>query len=147
MNNISDSAQLKPFQCFMGHWEGLCMTFDAGGNFLESAAVHLRADWLSDTVWRFQETWDNLYGFGKAEFDINLTVEGKTCFGADEKVSITGIGITPENYVFTIESKISQAIVYNNHYFLNSQQRRVITHKLREGKTHIFQIQDFGRVE
>jgi hypothetical protein len=60
---------------------------------------------------------------------------------------ITGVGITPENYVFTVESQLSQSIVDNNHYFLNPHQRRVITHKFRGGKTHIFQIQDFSRVE
>ena len=30
----------RPYQCFMGRWEGLCKTFSAGGDFLEASAVH-----------------------------------------------------------------------------------------------------------
>ena len=50
------------------------------------------------------------------------------------------------NYVFTIESAVSKTTVYNNHYFLDANTRRIITHKVRDGKTHCFQIQDFTRV-
>ena len=41
----------------------------------------------------------------------------------------------------------SANIVYNNHYFLNSDTRRIITHKVRDNKTSLFQIQDFARVQ
>ena len=36
--------------------------------------------------------------------------------------------------------------LYNNHYFLDPDTRRIITHKVRDGKTHCFQIQDFTRI-
>ena len=61
-------------------------------------------------------------------------------------VSIEGSEITPNNYVFTIISNLSKTTVYNNHYFLDANTRRIITHKVRDGKTHIYQIQDFVRV-
>jgi hypothetical protein len=54
--------------------------------------------------------------------------------------------LTPYNYVFTIWSNASNSTVYNNHYFLDQNTRRIITHKTRSNQTHIFQIQDFTRV-
>jgi hypothetical protein len=41
---------------------------------------------------------------------------------------------------------VSNTIVYNNHYFIDPNTRRIITHKVRDGATHLFQIQDFVRV-
>ena len=49
--------------------------------------------------------------------------------------------------MFTIDSRVSANIVYNNHYFLDPDTRRIITHKVRDGKTNLFQIQDFARVQ
>ena len=40
-----------------------------------------------------------------------------------------------------------ESTVYNNHYFIDPNNRRIITHKVRDGKTLIFQIQDFVRVQ
>ena len=54
--------------------------------------------------------------------------------------------LTPYNYVFAIDSKVSNTMVYNNHFFLDPNTRRIITHKVRNGKTHIYQIQDFVRI-
>ena len=42
---------------------------------------------------------------------------------------------------------MSNNIVYNNHYFLDPDTRRIITHKVRDGATNLFQIQDFTRVQ
>ena len=135
-----------PYQCFMGRWEGLCKTFDAKGNFIEASAVHMNVYWVDENTWHLHEYFENLYEFGPADIHTDITVEGKACFGANEAVSIEGTEITPFNYVFTIISELSGTTVYNNHYFLDPNNRRIITHKVRDGKTHIYQIQDFVRI-
>lgn len=146
-SNVNYGTPLpRSYQCFMGRWEGLCKTFDARGNFLEAAAVHMNVYWIDDNRWHLHEYFENLYEFGPADIHSDITVEGKFCYGASAAVTLEGAEITPNNYVFTIFSKLSNATVYNNHYFLDANTRRIITHKVREGKTHIYQIQDFVRV-
>jgi hypothetical protein len=130
----------------MGRWEGLCKTFDARGNFVEASAVHMNVYWLAEDTWHLHEYFENLYEFGPADIHTDISVEGKFCYGSNEMVSIEGAEITPFNYVFTIVSRLSGTTVYNNHYFLDPNNRRIITHKVRDGKTHIYQIQDFVRV-
>ncbi|MCA9952158.1 MAG: hypothetical protein KDE48_21050 [Anaerolineales bacterium] len=136
----------RPYQCFMGRWEGLCKTFDAKGTFLEASAVHMNVFWVSENSWHLHEYFENLYEYGPADIHSDITVEGKACYGANEMVTIDGAEITPYNYVFTIVSALSHTTVYNNHYFLDPNNRRIITHKVRAAKTHIYQIQDFVRI-
>jgi hypothetical protein len=135
-----------PYQCFMGRWEGLCKTFSAQGDFIEASAVHMNVYWIDEKTWHLHEYFENLYEFGPADIHSDITVAGKFCFGSNTAVSIEGTELTPNNYVFTIVSQLSGATVYNNHYFLDPNNRRIITHKVRDGKTHIFQIQDFVRI-
>ena len=37
-------ATMRPYQCFMGKWEGLCKTFDVHGQFLESTHVNMKGE-------------------------------------------------------------------------------------------------------
>lgn len=136
----------RPYQCFMGRWEGLCKTFDAKGNFLEASAVHMNVYWVDENTWHLHEYFEELYEFGPSDIHTDIKVDGKFCYGANEVVEIEGSEIVPNNYVFTIWSKLSDSTVYNNHYFLDANTRRIITHKVREGKTHIYQIQNFVRI-
>lgn len=136
----------RPYQCFMGRWEGLCKTFDVQGHFVEATAVHMDVYWVDENSWHLHEHFENLYGYGEAVYHTDIQVNGKQCHGANEMVKIEGAELTPYNYVFTIESAISQTTVYNNHYFLDPNNRRIITHKVRDGQTVVFQIQDFVRV-
>lgn len=137
----------RPYQCFMGKWEGLCKTFDAKGNFLESSAVHMDVYWVADDTWHLHEHFENLFEVGETVFHTDIKVSDKTCFADNEMIKIEGTEITPYNYVFTIWSNVSATTVYNNHYFLDPNTRRIITHKVRDGATHIFQIQDFVRIQ
>jgi hypothetical protein len=137
---------LIPYQCFMGRWEGLCKTFSPQGDFIESSAVHMDVYWLNATTWHLHEDFDHLYEVGKTVFHTDLTVNQKACFGDSPMAKIEGAMLTPYNYVFTIWSNVSKTTVYNNHYFLDQNNRRIITHKVRNDQTHIFQIQDFVRV-
>ncbi|MBL8046126.1 MAG: hypothetical protein JNL09_06270 [Anaerolineales bacterium] len=137
----------SPYQCFMGRWEGLCETFSPTGEFIEAGAVHMDVYWVDEHTWHLHEDFENFYGLGKAvTFHSDITVNGKFCSGESELVKLEGTELTPFNYVFTIWSAVSQTTVYNNHYFLDPNNRRILTHKVRDGKTNIFQIQDFVRV-
>lgn len=148
MNKTVDHppAAANPYQCFMGRWEGLCKSFDPAGVYLESSAVHMNVFWLDDHTWHLHEHFENLYGVGETIYDTPISVEGKKCFAKSEQISLEGAELTPFNYVFTIDSRVSNTIVYNNHYFFDPDTRRIITHKVRDGKTHLFQIQDFARI-
>ena len=137
----------RPYQCFMGRWEGLCKSFSPEGEFLESSAVHMDVYWLDDQTWHLHEHFENLYGVGETIFNTPIGVEGKRCFADSEQISLEGTELTPYNYVFTIDSRVSNTIVYNNHYFLDPDTRRIITHKVRDGKNNLFQIQDFARIQ
>lgn len=156
MNTLPEHLQLKhygvtetwmiPYQCFMGRWEGLCKTFTPQGVFVEAAAVHMDVYWVDAQTWHLHEDFDNLYEVGPTVFHTDLHVREKFCYGDSPLVRIEGTMLTPYNYVFTIWSQVSGTTVYNNHYFIDQNNRRIITHKIRDGKTHIFQIQDFVRV-
>jgi hypothetical protein len=137
---------VRPFQCFMGQWEGLCKTFDLEGNFLEASAVHADIYWIASDIWHFHEHFEKLYGYGEIVFHSDIKVTGKTCYGEDAQLKIEGTELTPYNYIFRVESMASQSQIFNNHYFIDPNNRRIVTHKLRDGQSHIFQIQDFVRV-
>ncbi len=145
MKNYGPAGE-RPYQCFMGKWEGLCKTFSARGQFLEASAVHMDVYWVDDNTWHLHEHFDNLYEVGETVFHTDIKVDGPFCHAESEQIKIWGTGLTPRNYVFTIESGVSNTTVYNNHYFLDHDTRRIITHKLRGGQTHLFQIPDFARV-
>jgi hypothetical protein len=130
----------------MGRWEGLCKTFTPRGEFVEASAVHMDVYWVDEQTWHLHEHFENLYEYGEAVFHTDIKVDGKFCHGETSQIRLHGTEITPFNYVFTIESGVSQTTVFNNHYFLDPNTRRIITHKLKGGKTHCFQIQDFVRI-
>jgi hypothetical protein len=136
----------RPYQCFMGKWEGSCKTFTAAGEFVEASAVHMDVYWIGDNSWHLHEHFENLYEVGETTFHTDIEVAGKTCAGGNDMVKLTGTELTAYNYVFTIESAVTKTTVYNNHYFLDPDTRRIMTHKVRGGATHVFQIQDFVRV-
>ena len=144
-HNYGTPHLMRPYQCFMGHWEGLCKTFTPKGEYLEATAVHMWVYWVSENTWHLHEEFDNLYGVGPVTFHSDIHVDGKFCHGENDLIKLWGTGLTPYNYVFTIESGVSGTTVYNNHYFLDPNKRRIITHKLRDGVDDIFQIQDFTR--
>lgn len=137
---------LRPYQCFMGRWEGLCKTFGPDGVFIESTAVHMDVYWIAEDMWHLHEDFENLYGIGRQVYDSDFRVVGKNCYAENALIKVVGTEITPYNYNFIIDSAVTQSIVFNNHYFLDPNTRRIMTHKMRDGKTTVFQIQDFVRV-
>jgi len=147
VNRNYGPASPRPYQCFMGKWEGLCKSYTPGGEFLDGSAVHMDVYWLDDNTWHLHEHFENLYEVGETVYDTPISVDGKRCFASSEMISLEGTQLTAFNYVFTIDSSVSGTIVYNNHYFIDPNTRRIITHKVRDGATHLFQIQDFVRVE
>ena len=57
----------RPYQCFMGRWEGMCKTFGAKGEYLEASAVHMDVYWVDDVSWHLHEHFENLYEIPYAE--------------------------------------------------------------------------------
>ena len=138
-------ALMRPYQCFMGKWDGLCKTFDPAGEPLHSARVEMDVYWVGDDAWHLHEHFFDLYGVGEVTFHTDIQVDGRRCWADGEQIRLEGTELTAFNYVFTIWSAVSKTTVYNNHYFLDPDTRRILTHKVRDGKTHIFQVQDFVR--
>jgi hypothetical protein len=137
----------RPYQCFMGRWEGLTKSFTPRGDFIESTAVHMEVYWVDDNTWHLHEAFERFYPLGKpVVFETDIQVDGKFCWGENALIRLDGSEITPYNYVFTIHSDVSKTTVFNNHYFIDPNQRRIITHKVKDGKTELYQIQDFVRV-
>ena len=145
MKNYGEK-QHRPYQCFMGKWEGLCKTFAVNGEFLESTKVNMDVYWVDEQTWHLHEYFENLYQAGETTFHTDIKVEGKQCFADSKMITLVGSELTPYNYVFTIESDVTKTTVLNNHYFIDPNTRRIITHKMREGRTHCYQIQDFTRI-
>jgi hypothetical protein len=102
--------------------------------------------WIDEHTWHLHEDFEKLYEVGPMVFHTDIRVDGKRCFAESPQIKLTGTELTAFNYVFTIESAVSRTTVYNNHYFLDPDTRRILTHKVRDGKTHVFQVQDFVRV-
>lgn len=130
----------------MGRWEGLCKTFGPDGVFIESTAVHMEVYWTGEDSWHLHEDFDNLYGVGQQVYDSDFRVVGNNCYAENELIKVVGTALTPYNYNFIIDSAVTKSIVFNNHYFLDPNNRRIMTHKMRNGQTIVFQIQDFVRV-
>ncbi|MBK1987260.1 hypothetical protein A0J48_006880 [Sphaerospermopsis aphanizomenoides BCCUSP55] len=135
-----------PYECFVGNWDGVCRTFSPEGEFLEDTKVKIQVNWISANQWHFYEHISNLYQVGKVAYEFDVNVQGKYCYGSSPQIEIQGVQLTSTNYVFTMKSQVSQSTVYNNHYFITPDHRRIITHKLKDGVTYIFQIQDFVKV-
>jgi len=147
VNRDYGPASPRPYQCFMGRWEGLCKSFTPDGDFLDASAVHMDVYWLDDQTWHLHEHFENLYEVGETTYDTPISVDGKRCWANSDMINLHGTELTAFNYVFTIDSAVSGTIVYNNHYFIDPDTRRIITHKVRDGATHLFQIQDFVRIQ
>ena len=136
-----------PYQCFMGRWEGLTKTFDPQGNYLGCTPVHMDCYWVAPNVWHMDEEFDTLWETQKRQmYNTDFLVECNTTSCENALVKVMGVMLTSYNYNFVIDSAVSKSLVLNNHYFLDPDTRRIITHKMRDGKTTIFQIQDFVRV-
>ena len=144
---VYGESSYRPYQCFMVRWEGLCKTFTPTGVFIESSAVHLDVYWKDEVTWHLHEHFDNLYEFGEALFEADFKVENKFAYAKNDMIEVEASELTPYNYVFSIDSKVTNTTVYNNHFFLDPNTRRIITHKVRNGKIYIFQIQDFVRIQ
>ena len=143
----SESNNQKSFDCFMGKWEGLSKTFDEQGNFLESSAVHMEMKWINDKTFCQLEHIKNLYQVGEVTLKSEINVSGKTAFAKTDHLHLQATELTAGTFLFRVESGVSHTTLHNTHHFIDNNNRKVITHKLKEGKTFVFQVQDFSRIE
>jgi hypothetical protein len=144
---IEISANQRFFDCFMGVWEGLSKTFDENGNFLESTPVHMEIRWINAETFHQLEHIKNLYQIGEVALHTDITVNGKTANAKTDHLQLQATALTPGTFLFRVESGVSHTTLHNTHCFLDKNNRRVVTHKLRDGKTFVFQVQDFTRID
>jgi len=135
-----------PFDCFIGKWEGLSKTFDIDGNFLEATPVHMDIFWKDEETFIQTEHIENLYQVGEVNLKSEIKVNGKNAFAKTSHLHLLATELTPNTYLFRVESGASNTTLHNTHYFLNENARRVITHKMKQGETFVFQVQDFVRI-
>jgi hypothetical protein len=145
--NASESNNQKSFECFIGKWEGLSKTFDEQGNFLESSPVHMEIEWINSETFRQLEHIKNLYQVGEVTLRSEIKVNGKTAFAKTDHLHLQATELTSGTFLFRVESGVSHTTLHNTHHFIDKNNRRVITHKLKEGKTFVFQVQDFTRID
>ena len=131
----------------MGKWEGTSKTFDVNGNFLEATQVHMELHWLNEDTFHQLEHIKNLYQKGEVTLRSEIKVTGKTAFAKTDHLHLEATELTPGTFVFRVESGVTHTTLYNTHYFIDNNNRRVITHKMKDGKTFVFQVQDFTRIE
>lgn len=145
--NTTDRSERKPFQCFMGQWEGLSKTFDVNGSFLEATQVHMEISWKDSDTFKQLEHIKHLYQIGEVSLQSEIKVTGKTAFAETPHLYLQATELTPDTYFFRVRSGASHTTLHNVHYFINRNHRRVITHKIKDGQTFVFQAQDFVRIE
>lgn len=136
-----------PFSIFIGKWEGLSKTFDIDGNFIESTAVHMDIAWSGPNRFRQVEHIQHLYQVGEVRLVSEIAVTDKTAFAETSHLHLQATELTPTTFVFRVKSAASGTTLHNTHYFIDTNTRRVITHKFKNGETFVFQVQDFARIE
>jgi hypothetical protein len=136
----------SPFDCFMGKWEGSSQTFDVDGTFLEKTPVHMDISWIDTETFSQLEHIDNLFQVGEITLRSEIRVTGKTAFAKTAHLHLQATELTPSTFLFRVESGASHTTLHNMHYFIDANNRRVITHKLKQGNTFVFQVQDFVRI-
>lgn len=136
----------KPFDAFMGNWKGVSKTFDIDGNFLEETDVNMEISWKDDSTFSQLEHIHNLFQVGEVTLKSEIKVSGRTAFAETSHLHLQATQLTGDTYIYRVVSGASHTTLHNIHYFLNRDQRRVVTHKFKEGETFVFQVQDFVRI-
>lgn len=145
--NKTVAANNTSFDCFMGKWKGSSKTFDTAGNFLEETQVHMDISWKDPYTFSQVEHIENLFQVGEITLKSEIHVSGKTAFAETSHLKLQATELTPTVFLFRVESGASHTTLNNVHYFIDADNRRVITHKLKQGNTFVFQFQEFVRVE
>lgn len=137
----------SPFDCFMGKWKGTSQTFDVDGVFLEKTSVDMEVFWIDTETFSQLEHIENLFQVGEVTLRSEIRVTEKTAFAETDHLHLQATELTLGTFLFRVESGASNTTLHNMHYFIDDNNRRVITHKLKQGKTFVFQVQDFVRLE
>ncbi len=128
----------QPFDIMIGMWTGHSITYDEKGNYLYTGPSILTIDWkVPGKVMHYrQEDLGNLDDllddhlhrkalkemFALREFD--LQVDGKSCESTTGPIKVKGAESSPGTYLFHLN--FPQGDYYNNQFFLNPNQRRII---------------------
>jgi hypothetical protein len=125
----------------------LSKTFDEDGNLLESTPVHMDIHWVDTETFAQTEHIEKLYQVGEVRLNSRISVNGRTARAQTDHLDLRATALTGGVFLFRVESGVSHTTLHNTHLFLDHHNRRVVTHKLKDGKTYVFQVQDFARIE
>ncbi|WP_170356624.1 hypothetical protein [Ruegeria lacuscaerulensis] len=154
----------RPFDIMIGMWTGHSIVYDNKGEYLYTGPSILTIDWKEPgKVMHYRQedlgSLDQLiqeHEHGKALEDLfvlrefELQVDGKSCQSITGAVKVHGVESSPGTYLFHLNFPTGD--YYNNQYFLNPNQRRIIgpfVPRDEEGKTNGFQFvvsQTFERI-
>ncbi|AKJ30815.1 hypothetical protein [Caldimonas brevitalea] len=141
------TSHQKYFNAFMGRWEGLSKTFDENGALLESTAVHMDIAWLDSETFEQVEHIERLYQVGEVTLKSRIRVSEKIARAKTDHLDLQATALSAGVFFFRVESGVSKTTLHNTHVFLDHNTRRVVTHKIKDGKTFVFQVQDFNRID
>ncbi|MEM9221339.1 MAG: hypothetical protein AAGB11_02910 [Pseudomonadota bacterium] len=160
MTKTSSQDYATPFQIMMGAWTGHSILYDAKGKYLYTGPSLVAVYWMVpgevmrykqedfgnlDSVVLDHEHGENLKDLIKLrEFD--LVIDGKSCKSADGEVGVTGAESSPGTYLFHL--KFPWGDYYNNQFFENPNERRIIGPYVPKGGTAFSGVvsQTFSRI-
>ncbi|MEW2917430.1 hypothetical protein AB1A64_10195 [Ruegeria sp. ANG10] len=154
----------RPFDIMIGMWTGHSIVYDNKGKYLYTGPSILTIDWKEPgKVMHYRQedlgSLDELiqeHEHGKALKDLfvlrefELQVDGKSCDSITGDIKVHGVESSPGTYLFHLNFPTGD--YYNNQYFLNPNQRRIIgpfVPRDAEGRTDGFQFvvsQTFERI-
>lgn len=143
---VHADIQTKPFACFMGKWQGSSKTFDVSGELLAETPVTMEIAWKDGDTFTQIENIKNLYQVGEVSLKSEITVAGKTASAKTDHLDLKATELAPLTYLFRVESGVSHTTLHNTHFFLDEDTRCVVTHKMKNEKTFVFQFQKFHRI-
>ena len=164
MSRPSAFDYARPYEIMVGMWTGHSIMYDQNGEYLYTGPSILTIDWKEPgkVLHYRQEDLGNLdqlideHEHGEALSDLfvlrefDLAVEGKACQSITGDVKVRGAESTAGIYLFHLHFPTGD--YYNNQYFLNANQRRIIgpfVPRGKDGKNRDFQYvvsQTFERI-
>jgi hypothetical protein len=153
-----------PYDLMVGLWNGISTVYDANGEYLYSTSSLVAIYWkkrsallsfrqLEAPKLRISAESVGLVPPALPGAVFDLQIDGKSCRStATEGAlrSVEGIQISPDTYVIVLTSESNGQVgrYYNNQYFINPNERRVIGPFLVDGSPNISNIiaQAFTRI-
>jgi hypothetical protein len=151
MQAVSTFDYATPYQLMVGVWDGLASAFDKNGDFDGTYASRVAIYWKKRgkiLCFRQVQQTDRIHFrtddkvakskkwvIGETPYHVDFLIVGKHGRGESDGKIYEGVETTPGTYLFHIKSK--DGSFYNNQYFVNPNERRVIGPFVEAGQNEI----------